>query len=517
MTIQTTRWTLFSLAVLLAAAGGLQGGVWTADTEPEIAPSDPLWNFTGDLYDREYVAGDYLRINSMAEGALDRCYFEIVDGTSMDWSTLNALTARVRVGDVAEEKMGAASINVYGPNGDGTCDLYSIRFDVDGLWVRNVDSWEHVDADTSTWHDYTLRVDPDANGGAGYFHVYQDGTYLAQAAAKPNVGLDWNGVRWGDSSDNDAAGISDWNSIKWGADTTIPDVPEPALTLADGDINGDNFVGSADLDVIRSHWGSTVGGTVEYIGTWDGDALPQDSSPAWVPRGDAANSTIVSEGPDTPYMNLNTPATLGDKNDPGAYCDFALINTTDIDLTQSAIVDFKMRVNGQSDPPDNNSQVNAIGLYRPDGEGGTEYFVLWMTPDSFAGIEVDTSEWHDYRVVLASDATEATVYIDNFLTPAGTVSGNSSDSFLYNGIRFGDLSDSRAGDTDWAFVGWTDDPGNYDIQGDVNGDGAVNSGDLDVVRANWGREGGPAVSAVPEPGMLCLVLVGAVVFLMRRK
>ena len=34
--------------------------------------------------------------------------------------------------------MGAASVNVYGPNGDGTCDLYSFRFDVDGLWMRNM-------------------------------------------------------------------------------------------------------------------------------------------------------------------------------------------------------------------------------------------------------------------------------------------------------------------------------------------------------------------------------------------
>ena len=142
-------------------------------------------------------------------------------------------------------------------------------------------------------------------------------------------------------------------------------------------------------------------------------------------------------------------------------------------MTQSAVVDFKMRINGYSDPKDNNDQINAINLYRPDGEGGTEYFVLWATPDTFAGIDVDTSEWHEYRVVLASDAGEATVYVDDFLTPAGTVSANTSSSFELNGIRFGDVSDSRSGSADWAFIGWTDDTGNYVIQGDVNGDGAV--------------------------------------------
>ena len=89
--------------------------------------------------------------------------------------------------------------------------------------------------------------------------------------------LDWNGVRWGDPSADDEAGISDWNFVKWGEDTTIPELPEPPLTLADGDINGDNFVGSGDLGYhsrelgCYRRWRHSV-----HAGTWDGDALPQD-------------------------------------------------------------------------------------------------------------------------------------------------------------------------------------------------------------------------------------------------
>ena len=71
--------TLLLLGTMVAIGPSIHAGVWTADTEPDISPSNPQWEFTGDLYDREYVAGDYLRINSMAEGALERCYFQIVN------------------------------------------------------------------------------------------------------------------------------------------------------------------------------------------------------------------------------------------------------------------------------------------------------------------------------------------------------------------------------------------------------------------------------------------------------
>ncbi len=515
MIVRTTRVALFSLAVLLAATGAL-AGVWTAATEPDIPPSDPMWEFTGDLYDREYVAGDYLRIDSMSEGALDYCHFQIIDDPSMDWTALNAVTARVRVGDVAEGKMGAASISVYGPNGDGSCDLYSLRFDAGRVLLRNVNTWEPITLDTSVWHDYTMVVDPGADEGAGRFYVFVDGDYLGQASARPNVPLDFNGVRWGDASQGDEAGVSDWNFVKWGADTTIPELPEPPLTLADGDLNGDNFVGSADLDIVRANWGTSVGGTISYLGTWTGDALPQDSTPAWVPRGDMANATIVTDGPDAPYMNLDTPATFGNKTDPGAYCDFDLTNTTAIDLTEPVVVDFRMRINGRSDPPDSSPQVNAINFYHPDGNGNTKYYVLWAMVDSFAGAAVDTSEWHDYRVSIDPAALVATVYVDDFSTPAATITPGTINNFDLNGIRFGDLSDSRAGDADWAFIGWTDDAGSHVLQGDANGDGVVNSGDLDIVRANWGR-GTPPAAAIPEPMTFGLIVFAAALVLVKRK
>ena len=52
--------------------------------------------------------------------------------------------------------------------------------------------------------------------------------------------------------------------------------------------------------------------------------------------------------------------------------------------------------------------------------------------------------------------------------------------------------------------------------GDANGDGEVNSGDLDVVRGNWGV-GLAAASAVPEPGAILLGIVGLVFLAVRRR
>ena len=53
------------------------------------------------------------------------------------------------------------------------------------------------------------------------------------------------------------------------------------------------------------------------------------------------------------------------------------------------------------------------------------------------------------------------------------------------------------------------------INGDLSGDGVVNSSDLDLVRGNWGAT--PGASAVPEPaGLLLLSLVGLFVLGRRR-
>lgn len=74
----------------------------------------------------------------------------------------------------------------------------------------------------------------------------------------------------------------------------------------------------------------------------------------------------------------------------------------------------------------------------------------------------------------------------------------------------------NSGDLDIVRGNWGSnvDPGCL-LCGDANGDGVVNSGDLDIVRANWGSAA--AASVIPEPGMLCLLLAGVIALVLRRR
>ena len=72
----------------------------------------------------------------------------------------------------------------------------------------------------------------------------------------------------------------------------------------------------------------------------------------------------------------------------------------------------------------------------------------------------------------------------------------------------------NSGDLDLVRGNWGRTDATSTAQGDANGDGFVNSADLDVVRANWGNT---AAAAVPEPSVLMLALVGFLALALRRK
>ena len=104
--------------------------------------------------------------------------------------------------------------------------------------------------------------------------------------------------------------------------------------------------------------------------------------------------------------------------------------------------------------------------------------------------------------------------IEYLAQPRGNIPG---DLNLDGAVNSGDLDLVRAA---WGTSDW--DPG-WEGRVDADGDGSIGSGDLDIIRANWGttiddfnlniadltpsyRELAP--SAVPEPGTFCLLALG---------
>ena len=72
----------------------------------------------------------------------------------------------------------------------------------------------------------------------------------------------------------------------------------------------------------------------------------------------------------------------------------------------------------------------------------------------------------------------------------------------------------NSGDLDIVRGNWGTSVGGGLAMGDFNLDGVVNSGDLDIVRANWGSTA--SATAVPEPATLLLILCGFGAALLRR-
>ncbi|MEA1950631.1 MAG: PEP-CTERM sorting domain-containing protein [Planctomycetota bacterium] len=217
------------------------------------------------------------------------------------------------------------------------------------------------------------------------------------------------------------------------------------------------IVRSAGLCFVAALWlGAGVAhADITYGGSWDASATPQDSTPPFEFRGDAGYATLVTTGADAPYLNINTPATFG--NRPGGHFnDYTLNNDPAIDLSAGGTIDFTMRVNGQSDPADSSNGVNAFVIYAPNGSEEVYIYALWAEVGKMAGHDMDTSQWHDYRVVLGSPGDNATLFVDG--SSVALISGGSPVGLPWNGFRFGDVSDSRSGDVDWKFIGWNPVP-----------------------------------------------------------
>ena len=190
-----------------------------------------------------------------------------------------------------------------------------------------------------------------------------------------------------------------------------------------------------------------------------------------------------------------------------------------------------------------------------DAESGIEYDYAQAT------LGVNDNQWHHLVAVRnGDDMSLAELYIDGEKITLDPImsAGGWSDSYSYRIGAKGTSSNTYIGKLDEIAI-WDRSLSEAEVQtlfaalvggtvvetleGDLNGDGAVNSGDLDIVRGNWGQTvpagtlgdadgdgmvsssdldivrgnwGATAAAAVPEPSAMIL-LIGGLVCLMRRR
>jgi len=263
------------------------------------------------------------------------------------------------------------------------------------------------------YHIYRMVYDPSQPAGSKT-RVWQDGRLVASRDPQAKPGTE--GFTFGDATGNGRADYSiDWIRT---------------------------YTESTPLVLNYEHW-------------WLPGALPENSDPAWSRRGLASNRTLVPGE----YLNIDTPPTYGNGNDPDAYCDFEIFDQTDVlDLTKPTTLDIRMRVNSRSE----GNFAGNMTFYEPEGSD-TNYYPFYFDVGQVGGLDggnwewyaLDTSMFHDYRVAVDPDLDLARLFIDGSDVPALTLDENTIGNFTRNGFFFGDGANSRAGNTDWAFVGWT--------------------------------------------------------------
>jgi len=211
---------------------------------------------------------------------------------------------------------------------------------------------------------------------------------------------------------------------------------------------------------------------------YEGDALPESSSPAWAHYFDG--DTSVSGG----ILTVTTPGTHGGSDTD--YVEFRQLGgvgqpweTTGAGTTVEIRVKTDYNVSPHSwagaiqiDTGSKRWQMLIGEGYISDNAGGGDFAIT--TNDAF----------HTYRFVVANEsAGPLDMYVDGNTTPAHSWAGGSSG---YSELAFGDLGSADQGQIQWDYVRWT------------------NAGAFVPV-------------AVPEPAALSLLGLGALAMIRRRR
>ena len=386
---------------------------------------------------------------------------------------------------------------------------------------------------------HTFRVTQlPASGDSATYHIWRDGELIginrAPGYTYPNPAF-WVGCGSGrgqGETQMEYFALTPGVYVPVGFEFPTPDPIEDMAEQA-----SDSFAFAYEMDVDPTDVGAI---DVDSNGVAD-FSLYQSGTPGTAAI--SGNGTYVIEALEEGSQCYITSSVAGE-----AWPDAALT------AAEGYTVEYRLKVNSQVDET---SAPFGIGM---SGSDTGDIGIVTMTTDNtnyYNGPVLDESgnsdDFHTMRIVRDTFEVDALYWVwrDGVLmTPEGV---GASAAGSINSIYLGDLSGSSGGNVEidylrftagkFAPVDWTL-PAD-DLPGDLNGDGAVGSADLDIVRANWGTAvtpgdltvgdadgdgsigsgdldivranwGQTAAASVPEPSTLLLLLTGMVLIRRRR-
>ena len=272
-------------------------------------------------------------------------------------------------------------------------------------------------------------------------------------------------------------------------------------TTMNGDFAGVNYT-LPDSGAIAC-WYKYFSLDYNYQSVWDNSGtstLPGDNWECYFTK----RSELFARAPDgedgrwDDVYNRSTFYRLDVDYDPHLEQWFHIVVTWD--RLSATTMELDMYVNGELVP-----NVEEAGTIVTNGtcyamswqDPGTTFYLGGGNDDNRYGVGV----WDEVAIWSNRlDALEvANVYQDGVMAWDQGLAGDLNNDGYVN-----------SGDLDLVRANW----GTTSSAGDANLDGFVNSSDLDIIRANWGRT--TAAVAIPEPATLLLALCGFGAVLLRR-
>ena len=116
---------------------------------------------------------------------------------------------------------------------------------------------------------HTLRIVRTSDAAGGMYYIYRDDVVLTEEGIAASASYIRNALYLGDTGGSDQ-GIVEYDYLRFTQGAYAPDAGSGGL---DGDLDGDGYVGSSDLDIVRANWGTAVTPGDLSVGDADGSGM----------------------------------------------------------------------------------------------------------------------------------------------------------------------------------------------------------------------------------------------------